>query len=833
MELTFLQTIPVFDTRLTLEIEALTPLSMVTAQVGFYFQSEETPTPGMLYGMLENMLGLHLDKALRQRVVSTLKRTGAFVGNESGFVSLLQQHVRLEIVSPEFEPPKTEKFADLWSQNLHGSIMEVGGSRHHARGVAALLEACADKRAEVTDRKGAVPYVEGMEFPPGGKVLIQDKSVTDYFPYYYQSPKQREYVIPEQPYRVHLYTNAALAARLAAAVEDPAAFPYLGTSEGWVDVRVIAPPESASYAQAQGSSELDAAIRQATTHPYSRYGFAIALHKHDSTEEWTPERVRQLTPGTLKAALIRAIEHALDYLRLRTSDKPRENGTLTYQYVQADEILNDRSLLAKKAQEGHYPPTTLLMADKQMNTLWEPLFNILEQLKLPASDLAGTLRNRAGKPAPAGKSFAPFTAKLNAGIASLSAPKISLLEAACCLIATITPLKPAVLHPDPNDPEKKEKRWGLFPDLPLFRLLDYVYLIDEYLTREADAPLFVANARTEQAEAGEQTESSETGAEAVGEDEIAPAPKGKANHGYRRPPLSRANFRRMGRGNWSDAIQLLIGLGEWEKTAKQSDLYEKVVPYMNKFYMVHYDKVQLETYGDVVTKLAAESQLYRVLQGLEVYTGGKTERSRDSFTQIYGLKLPPPGQQTESKDNTIGQYYFFLNRFLQRFNRATFTDFIATRARYGTGADTLLRRYLMENTPLTEEQIASSDAIGRWIATSVYRMSKADATKDGKTDWEKQRENSYKLMLELESFVLTSKNITQIMWRIARTLQVPGNDGIPEEGRLFINAARRMEPNGFLDARFRNSDEYALRLQSPVQIRAGRRHEHPGNKRTR
>lgn len=56
------------------------------------------------------------------------------------------------------------------------------------------------------------------------------------FPYYYVSPKKRGYVLPEGPYRYRLETTAALATLIESATDDPAAPPYLGTSDGWVEL---------------------------------------------------------------------------------------------------------------------------------------------------------------------------------------------------------------------------------------------------------------------------------------------------------------------------------------------------------------------------------------------------------------------------------------------------------------------------------------------------------------------------------------------------------------------------------------------------------------------
>lgn len=116
IDLSFFLEPPDLDTTAVLTIEALTPLSMSTAQPGTYYRSQPAPTEAMLYGMLENALGWHFPEDVRSDILDHLRQAAKdklgrghprkkkpwITGDEdvesgSGYVSLLQHHLEFEM----------------------------------------------------------------------------------------------------------------------------------------------------------------------------------------------------------------------------------------------------------------------------------------------------------------------------------------------------------------------------------------------------------------------------------------------------------------------------------------------------------------------------------------------------------------------------------------------------------------------------------------------------------------------------------------------------------------------------------------------------------------
>lgn len=248
---------PDLDTTAVLEIEALSPLSMSTAQPGTYYRSQPAPTEAMLYGMLENALGWHFPEEVRSNLLKQLRQaakdelgrghllketpwiTGdADTESGSGYVSLLQHHLAFETAIL----PDTMHFNDLWSRHAHRKDDYEGGSRTNDYRVEALYNRLKDDDHEasfVTKKKDAdvsVPNEVLGDLPDD--VSIRQDELKPFFPYYYASPTQREYVIPDGPYRYRIRTTATLSAQIKSALDDPVAPLYLGNNDGWVEAHL-------------------------------------------------------------------------------------------------------------------------------------------------------------------------------------------------------------------------------------------------------------------------------------------------------------------------------------------------------------------------------------------------------------------------------------------------------------------------------------------------------------------------------------------------------------------------------------------------------------------
>ncbi|NBC17349.1 MAG: hypothetical protein GVY18_08565 [Bacteroidetes bacterium] len=257
IDLSFFLEPPELDTTALLVVEALTPLSMSTAQPGTYYRSQPAPTEAMLYGLLENALGWHFPEDIRSDLLKQLRQAAkdglgrghplkkeSWISGDkdaesvSGFMSLLQYHL-------EFDTkilPETTHFDDLWARHVHRKDDFEGGSRTNDYRIEALYNRLKDddSPASFVTKKSEASVSDPSELLGRlpNDVKVRQNELKPFFPYYYVSPTKREYVVPDKPYRYRIRTTAMLADTIAEALEDPAAPLYLGSNDGWVEARL-------------------------------------------------------------------------------------------------------------------------------------------------------------------------------------------------------------------------------------------------------------------------------------------------------------------------------------------------------------------------------------------------------------------------------------------------------------------------------------------------------------------------------------------------------------------------------------------------------------------
>lgn len=268
IDLSFFIEPPEFTHRSWLEVCALAPLSMVSSQPGTYFRTEISPPVHMLYGMLENALGWHFDEIQRNELFKALQKNArkkygkkaeykesSWLKDlpktaESGFSSLLQYHLLIEEQETD---PNPLAYDDLWSMLLHSkSETFIGGSRNYDWRIEDLItrSRVQDKSQPINPKtKKHPPYVSLKENKEYRKdyLLEELRSLTQgevhtyaikpFFPYYYSSPKVRGYVVPAKRFLYRLSCSEGLSRQIKTAIDTPAAPLYLGTNDGWVDVK--------------------------------------------------------------------------------------------------------------------------------------------------------------------------------------------------------------------------------------------------------------------------------------------------------------------------------------------------------------------------------------------------------------------------------------------------------------------------------------------------------------------------------------------------------------------------------------------------------------------
>lgn len=233
-DLSILNNTPAFETRATLAIATLAPLSMVSKMPGKYYTSSDGPTKPMIYGMLENALGWHIEPKERDALLKELEKKYKTKTGKTGvgFGSLLQWHMRINLIVV----PPVMRYDDLWTQHLSGTSRMIGGSRNYDYEAIPIMNAIAGgfipSPGDVAKANRAPEVIR--DFKEGETVHVD--VLKPYLPQYYSSPKLRGYVVPEGAYQVQLETSAELAAALEAAVQNPASPLYLGSNDSWVEI---------------------------------------------------------------------------------------------------------------------------------------------------------------------------------------------------------------------------------------------------------------------------------------------------------------------------------------------------------------------------------------------------------------------------------------------------------------------------------------------------------------------------------------------------------------------------------------------------------------------
>lgn len=272
LDLSFYLEPPELNTEGVLEITALAPLSMVASQPGTYFRTALKPPVHMVYGMIENALGWHFPLALRKEILKGLakkaknqnRKNNAFKDHPwlqgkpteialTSYFSLLQYH--LEIAEAD-DPQEALTYDDLWSMHLRDRGMNyIGGSRIYDYRLEELItnlrtsasefkkmdkkeaKARAAEKYEVGDRKEFV-RIPIEELTKTEERKINASSLGDRYPMYYVSPKKRGFVVPTHAYRMPFKAATTVYNLLNQALATPTAPTYLGTSEGWVSVKL-------------------------------------------------------------------------------------------------------------------------------------------------------------------------------------------------------------------------------------------------------------------------------------------------------------------------------------------------------------------------------------------------------------------------------------------------------------------------------------------------------------------------------------------------------------------------------------------------------------------
>lgn len=229
LDLSILQKRPEPNKEVVLEIEPLAPLSMVSELPGSYYKTLKSPSKKMLCGLIENILGWHIDAADRKEIVKDIKKIRKkqkldFPTDSSGsnYSPLLMEYfeVKLEMF------PAPLHFDDYWSKAFRRADAIV-----HPKGTFNLSY-------DLIPEKRALPRNEKKRSQVDDKSLEKFfKSNIEKYPQFYSSPTEREYLFLDGKYQIKVAMDTTLYQMLDSALKY-VNIAYLGNSEGWVDLNI-------------------------------------------------------------------------------------------------------------------------------------------------------------------------------------------------------------------------------------------------------------------------------------------------------------------------------------------------------------------------------------------------------------------------------------------------------------------------------------------------------------------------------------------------------------------------------------------------------------------
>lgn len=209
---------------ITLIIEPLTPLSMVTDLPGSYYKSQKAPSKKMLCGLIENIIGWRFPGKIRADILNTIKRGKKKLPKyEEGstYKPLLMDYFDV-IGTPVVTFDSLCFYDDLWARNhsrkdspLEHAIKCRNVSQTLIDSWKCEINADSENKKEINEKyKGQIPN------------------------FYPVLPTKREYIsMKNGQYRYTLKMDPELLNVLASCIEEYN-IGYLGNSEGWVNIVV-------------------------------------------------------------------------------------------------------------------------------------------------------------------------------------------------------------------------------------------------------------------------------------------------------------------------------------------------------------------------------------------------------------------------------------------------------------------------------------------------------------------------------------------------------------------------------------------------------------------
>lgn len=506
-------------------------------------------------------------------------------------------------------------------------------------------------------------------------------------------------------------------------------------------------------------------------HPYTRYGYAVALHENSISY------AEAIDIEKLPEILIDTIESGLSNFRYHTANNPAIDEVLVFEPIGLSELRKNSDLIQSKGlpAKGIYLAPHILSTDGDAKGTFNNGEEIIKALR-DGDNLFGKIR--------ALRSFAPTTAKINNGKSSQSAPKITLLEAACSLITTITPLKPSFLLIIRKKTGVELQYTGIIPDLPIRELLDFIRVFSEmYNTHKGTDGIM--SAKINKAKIVDSSEKKKKNTKRKEESE-----KSKAD--FKRPRVYDGNYPYAPYDNSAfGALGIIAAIGKFAERAENRKKYIDVLDSITgndskppaPLYIVNNDKISQAHYGHHIAQLAIGTDVGEKLCNILM--------SLSNDTVLYS-EIDSTSAKYDNQNYKL--FNMMTNRFLQQFNSSAFQDFLAFRAEYSNIIQPLFERYFMSEEKIPQEIVVSARAFGQWLNYAAWKAA-ADLFDEKTQDrYAKVKKEKAKILAEFESTILSSTDNVELLARVStRAGRYLQSDAPPEAAEFYDAVAMTLK----------------------------------------
>lgn len=460
------------------------------------------------------------------------------------------------------------------------------------------------------------------------------------------------------------------------------------------------------------------------SHPLSKYGLAYVFLEEDI------DTIDKITPQMLAKYL----REGLNHFRLFTDGNPAVDEKLNFGYLSMQYIIDNNQ--KGDPSKGIYLSPNIITTDKQAANCWVAVKGLIDELSA-INDQAELLRKRKDLT----QSLAPISGKINNGSTSQTTPQASLLEVACCAIATITPEKPCKLI--------ELSPVAIIPDLEVKKMIDFIRIFKRMKSTQT-SELMKAKVLKNVKQGNKKNET---------KDKVT-------KEQFKRPPIVNGNFPDSPPNDFFGGLALLGAIGKWANSAENSSKGLAVLESLKDVpvYTIQHGDATVYEFSHFAIDLAKQNKLSEIIYSL--------------------LKTKIHSEEFRSYDNTKYKLFDFLSsRFLQFFNKPALKDFLSIRAEYQNDLKILFTSYFKDMAKIRPEIVESAKELGLWLNYVAYKT----AQEECKNKPDKLSEFKSKFLVEMESAVFGAKTNTALFSVITRAGRLSGKDA-PAEAHEFIKA---------------------------------------------